>query len=226
MRLRGCLRPPHRLKETRLKTQLATALMGLALTIAPAAGRAAAPLANESLAGAEDVVAFWREAGPGMWFAKDPEFDRRFRERFADLYAAAKGGMLGYWQRTATGSLGLILLLDQYPRNSFRGTPAMYATDADARRAADIAIAAGHDREVEPGLQVFMYLPFGHSESLVDQDRAVELVRRLGEPELSHAMRHRDIIRQFGRFPHRNPILGRAMRPEEQRYLDNGGYSG
>lgn len=209
-----------------MKTQFAAALIGLALAIPPAAGHAAGPVARDSLKGAEDVVAFWREAGPGMWFAKDREFDRRFRERFADLYAAAKGGMLEHWQRTATGSLGLILLLDQYPRNSFRGTPAMYATDADARRAADIAIAAGHDREVEPGLQVFMYLPFGHSESLADQDRAVELVRRLGEPDLSHAMRHRDIIRQFGRFPHRNPILGRTMRPEEQRYLDNGGYAG
>ena len=206
---------------------LAKALLGLTLTVGPAFNHVAAESHDRlGLEEAGAVIAFWREAGPKMWFAKDPEFDRRFRERFAGLYAAARSGALEHWLESADGSLGLVLLLDQYPRNSFRGTSSMYDTDAAARRAADIAIAAGHDRAVEPAMQVFMYLPFGHSENLADQERAVALVGRLGEPSLSHATRHRDIIRRFGRFPHRNPILGRAMTPEEQRYLDNGGYSG
>ena len=173
-----------------------------------------------------DVIAFWREAGPERWFAKDAKFDDEFRNRFAILYSAARDDGLAHWQATPEGSLALILLLDQYPRNSFRGTPEMYATDAQARRAADLAIAAGHDQRIEPALRVFMYLPFAHSESLADQDRSVELVRRLGEPHLSHAEHHREIIRRFGRFPHRNPILGRAMKTNEQKYLDDGGYKG
>lgn len=172
------------------------------------------------------VVAFWRDAGPGLWFAKDDAFDRRFRERFLSLYEAATRGELGGWQATAEGALGLLILLDQYPRNSFRGTPRMYVTDPLARDVAAAAIDAGHDREVPIELALFFYLPFGHSEHLADQERSVALAQRLGQPNISHAERHRDIIRRFGRFPHRNPILGRAMRPEEQKYLDDGGYAG
>jgi uncharacterized protein (DUF924 family) len=175
---------------------------------------------------ASSVVAFWREAGPGLWFAKDAEFDRRFRERFADLYVAATRGELEGWAETPEGAMALVILLDQYPRNSFRGSPRMYATDDLARRIADAAIAAGHDRAIEPGFRLFFYLPFGHSENLADQERSVALVEALGEPSISHAKRHRDIIRRFGRFPHRNPILGRTMTEEEQRYLDNGGFKG
>ena len=122
--------------------------------------------------------------------------------------------------------MALVILLDQFPRNSFRNTPRMYATDAMARKIADAALKAGHDQAVEPALRLFFYLPFGHSENLADQDRSVALNESLGDPNLSHAKRHRDIIRRFGRFPHRNPILGRAMTPEEQHYLDEGGYAG
>jgi uncharacterized protein (DUF924 family) len=172
------------------------------------------------------VVAFWRDAGPALWFAKDPAFDQRFRERFARTYDTAARGGLRHWTDTADGALALVIVLDQYPRNSFRGTPRMYATDALARRAAATAIAAGHDRRVAPALQLFFYLPYGHSEDLADQEQAVDLCRRLGEPNLGHAIHHRDIIRRFGRFPHRNPILGRAMTADEQAYLDGGGYRG
>ena len=178
------------------------------------------------VAEAAAVVAFWREAGAGLWFAKDDAFDRRFRERFLSLYEAAARGQLGGWLETAEGALGLVILLDQYPRNSFRGTLRMYASDALAREVATAAIDAGHDRAVPLELQLFFYLPFGHSENLADQGRSVALARRLGQPNLSHAERHRDIIRRFGRFPHRNPILGRTMRPEEQHFLDEGGYAG
>jgi uncharacterized protein (DUF924 family) len=209
------------------------------LALGPAAARdlkeptsmpgAAVPAAHSSttaLAQAIAVVDFWRAAGPGLWFAKDPEFDRRFRERFIDLYEAATRGELRRWQETAEGSMALVILLDQFPRNAFRDTARMYATDGEARKLADAALAAGHDRAFEPQLRLFLYLPFGHSEDLADQDRSVALAESLGEPSLSHAIHHRGIIRRFGRFPHRNPILGRAMTQEEQRYLDEGGFRG
>jgi uncharacterized protein (DUF924 family) len=178
------------------------------------------------IAEARAVADFWRAAGPALWFAKDEAFDRRFRDRFLSLHEAAARGELSEWLATETGALALVLLLDQFPRNAFRGTPRMYASDALARQVAHAAIEAGHDRVAEPELAVFFYLPFAHSENLADQERSVSLVQRLGQPNLSHAERHRDIIRRFGRFPHRNPILGRSMTEEEQRYLDGGGYAG
>ena len=175
---------------------------------------------------AEAVVAFWREAGPKMWFAKDEKFDRTFRERFLGGHEKAALGELLGWLGSPTGAFGLILLLDQFPRNAFRDTPRMYATDRLARGVADAMITLGHDQAIEPDLRLFCYLPFAHSESLADQERAVALVRPLGEEMLKHALHHRDIVARFGRFPHRNPILGREMREEEQRYLDEGGYRG
>lgn len=185
-----------------------------------ATGRAAAP------ARAYSVVEFWREAGPSLWFAKDKDFDRRFRERLLSTHEAAARGELDGWLASPYGALALILLLDQFPRNAFRGTPRMYATDAKARAAAAAAIEARHDQALPKDLRLFVYLPFGHSESLADQERSVALATTLSEPDLVHAKRHRDIIHRFGRFPHRNPILGRPMRLEEQRYLDEGGYAG
>jgi uncharacterized protein (DUF924 family) len=172
------------------------------------------------------VVDFWREAGRSLWFAKNAAFDKLFRDRFLVLHEAAARGELANWPATPQGALALLLLLDQFPRNAFRGTARMYATDATAREVADAAIAAGHDRRVEAALQVFFYLPFGHSEDLADQERAVALAQRLGEPDATHAARHCEIVRRFRRFPHRNPILGRTMTAEEQRYLDEGGYAG
>jgi Bacterial protein of unknown function (DUF924) len=111
------------------------------------------------------VAAFWREAGPSRWFAKDEAFDRRFRAAFLDAHEAASRGDLDDWQRTPEGALALILLLDQFPRNAFRGTSRMYASDASARRIADAAIAAGRDRDVENALRTFFYMPFAHSEA-------------------------------------------------------------
>jgi uncharacterized protein (DUF924 family) len=214
-------------------------VMAAMLTFGSASGSIAAAesvdsrmrnIAAEALApghkDARDVVAFWREAGPNLWFAKDAAFDQRFRERYALLHEQAARGELTAWLSSPEGSLALVILLDQYPRNSFRGTARMYATDPLARDAAKAAIAAGHDRAIAKDLRLFLYLPFGHSEGIADQDRSVELCRRLGEPYLTRAEHHRDIVKRFGRFPHRNPILGRPMRPEEQRYLDEGGYKG
>ena len=171
------------------------------------------------------VVQFWRDAGPKMWFAKDVDFDRRFRDRFLELHEAAAHGDLD-WLATPEGALALLLLLDQYPRNAFRDTPRMYATDSLARLVADAAIRAGHDRNLPDDLALFFYLPYGHSEWLADQERGVALVARLGEPNHGRAKHHLDIVRRFGRFPHRNAILGRVTTAEEQRYLDEGGYKG
>ncbi len=197
------------------------ALIGLAVVVA--SGKAPAVTTPRS---ATAVVAFWREAGPALWFAKDAGFDQKFRERFAVDYEAAASGAYESWLATPEGALALIILLDQYPRNSFRGTSRMYATDELARSYARRAIQLGHDEAVENALALFVYLPFAHSEFLADQNRSVELTTRLGERHREHAEGHREIIRRFGRFPHRNPILGRAMRPEEQKFLDDGGFAG
>lgn len=173
-----------------------------------------------------EVVEFWRQAGASMWFAKDADFDRRFRENFLEAHEAAARGDLDNWMTTPEGALALLVLLDQFPRNAFRGSPRMYATDAAARRIAAAAVDAGHDRQMPRDLRTFFYLPFSHSEDLADQDRSVALCGPLGPPDSAHSERHRDIVKRFGRFPHRNPILGRNMRAEEQEFLDQGGYAG
>lgn len=184
------------------------------------------PARQDVPAEARAVVEFWRAAGPGLWFAKDEAFDKRFRDRFITAHEAAARGELAGWVASTDGALALIILLDQFPRNAFRGTARMYATDGHARLVADTAIGAGHDRNVDDELAKFFYLPFAHSEDPADQERSVALVRRVGGRDLAQALDHRDIIRRFGRFPHRNPILGRPMKPEEQHYLDHGGFKG
>ena len=173
-----------------------------------------------------DVVRFWRDAGPERWFRKDAAFDTLFRERFAAEHEAAARGDLAAWQDSAEGALALLILLDQYPRNSFRNTARMFATDAQAVAIADAAITRGFDRAVGDDMRRFFYLPFMHSERLADQERSVELYRALDGDGLRYAEIHRDAIARFGRFPHRNPVLGRAMTADEQKYLDDGGFAG
>lgn len=174
----------------------------------------------------EAVTTFWKEAGPERWFAKSDAFDSDFRERFLDWHVAAARRELDHWADSAEGVLALLILLDQLPRNAFRGSAHMYATDALARRFAHDAIAAGFDRHVEQGLRVFFYLPLSHAENMADQDLAVELNQRIGQPWLSHAIEHRDIVQRFGRFPHRNALFGRDSTEEEKAFLDAGGFSG
>jgi uncharacterized protein (DUF924 family) len=190
------------------------------------AGRAACRDTATQAATPAEIVSFWQEAGRPLWFAKDEAFDRCFRSRFLLAHEIASCGECDGWLETPTGALGLILLLDQFPRNAFRGTPRMYATDALARIAANLAIAAGQDLQISPQLRPFVYMPLCHSEDLADQERAVELMRRINETYAQPAIRHRDIIARFGRFPHRNPIIGRIMTTEEQDYLDRGGFAG
>ena len=174
----------------------------------------------------QEVLQFWRDAGPSLWFRRDAAFDAAFRERFLATHEAAASGALADWARSAEGALALVLLLDQFPRNAFRGTPRVYATDALARAAADGALRAGHDQQVDAGLRQFFYLPFMHSEALEDLDRCVALNEAVGGEALRYARHHRDIVRRFGRFPHRNAILGRQDTPEEKRFLAEGGFSG
>ncbi len=168
----------------------------------------------------DEVIAFWREAGPERWFAKDESFDRVCHERFYLTYEAAARGDLAEWELTPEGALAVVLLLDQFPRNMFRGTRRVYQTDATALDVADRAIERGFDSQVEPALRGFFYLPFEHSESLADQERSVALNEAAGDEDgLTWARHHYDIIARFGRFPHRNAILGRESTPEELAYL-------
>ena len=174
----------------------------------------------------KDVVGFWTAAGPEKWFAKNAKFDEAIALRFEPVHHAAARGEYDGWMASAEGSLALLILLDQFPRNAFRGTARMYATDTAARRHARAALAAGHMASVEPELQLFFCLPFAHSENLADQDLSVELNTHLGATARAHALGHRDIIRRFGRFPHRNALLRRSTTAEERAFLDGGGFAG
>jgi uncharacterized protein (DUF924 family) len=174
-----------------------------------------------------DVLAFWRAAGPDKWFKKDADFDAEIARRFAAVWQAAGSGALSGWEETPEGALALVIVLDQFPRNMFRGDARTYATDALARGAADRAMARQFDARVAPELRQFFYLPFMHSEELADQERCIRLGAGLGNDEFArYAHGHADIIRRFGRFPHRNAILNRMTTPAEQAFLDGGGFGG
>ena len=175
---------------------------------------------------ASNVLAFWREAGPTKWFKKDAAFDAGFSERFLAGHEAAARRELDDWAVTANGALALLILLDQLPRNAFRGSERMFATDAQALEIARRAIAAGFDQQVDAELRNFFYLPLMHSESLPDQQHAVALTEPLGAEQHRFALMHRDIIEKFGRFPHRNAVLGRGTTAAEQAFLDAGGFAG
>lgn len=181
--------------------------------------------ARDAAGNAADVVRFWR-AAQADWFSHDPAFDQRFRDRFFDLHLAAARHECDEWAAMSEGSLALLILLDQYPRNAFRGTARMYETDAHARHIARKAINAKLDHFIDSELRLFFYLPFAHSESLDDQQLSVDLNRQLGHPWIDHALGHANIIQRFGRFPHRNRLLGRCTTDAEQAFLDRGGFAG
>lgn len=174
----------------------------------------------------QDVVAFWTDAGPQQWYAKSDAFDAEFRRRFEAAHWAAASRQLDAWQEDADGALALMILLDQFPRNAFRGTAHMFATDPLAQYFAERAIAAGHDLAVARPLRQFFYMPFEHSESLAMQNRGVALMEPLDADTLRWAVLHRDIIKRFGRFPHRNAALGRQTTQAEQDFLAEGGFAG
>jgi uncharacterized protein (DUF924 family) len=178
-----------------------------------------------------DVLEFWfSERVQPLWFAKDQAFDEEIRARFGANVAAANVGDLDFWVRAAESSLALVLLLDQFPRNIHRGTPRAFASDARARTIAGTAIDRGFDRHTRPDRRFFFYMPFEHSEAAADQARSVALFRRWADEHdgagreraqelMEYVLRHQEVIDRFGRFPHRNAILGRESTAEELAFL-------
>jgi uncharacterized protein (DUF924 family) len=175
-----------------------------------------------------EVLDFWLgEIGPKGWYAGGDEIDARCRDGFADLWQAAHDGGLEHWVDGAVGTLAYLIVCDQFPRNIHRGSALAFATDAQARAAARKAVAEGWDLKAPEPERQFFYMPFEHSEDPADQALAVEyLTDRLpSDPEMAlHARAHQQVIARFGRFPTRNQALGRVSSPEEQAYLDEGGY--
>ncbi|ROR34441.1 DUF924 family protein [Inmirania thermothiophila] len=168
-----------------------------------------------------EVLDFWFDARVrGQWFRATPALDAEIRDRFEGLWRRAAGGGLAAWEATAEGALALVIVLDQFPLNMFRGRPEAFSTEALAREVAARAIARGLDAALDDAGRAFLYLPFMHSEDLRDQDRAVALFAAAGlEDNLRWARHHREIVRRFGRFPHRNAVLGRPSTPEEEAWL-------
>jgi uncharacterized protein (DUF924 family) len=178
-------------------------------------------------ANSNDILHFWRAAGPSQWFRKSDRFDDAIRLKFEPVHHAAARGQYDAWVETAEGALALLLLLDQFPRNLYRGSGHAFATDGKARAIARAAVEAGFHREVEPSLRQFFVLPFEHSEEMADHDEALRLAEELADPHISKWVGvHRDIIARFGRFPHRNAALGRVTKPKEHKFLEEGGFSG
>jgi len=168
-----------------------------------------------------DIRAFWfEELTPEDWFAKSDALDADIRHRFTATHLALARHVDEVWRVTPADRLAAVLVLDQFPRNIYRDTPLAFATDELARNEAKTAIEAGMDAMVPAEWRCFFYLPLEHSEAMADQDRCVELFEALGnENYLDYARRHRDVIARYGRFPHRNPILGRFSTHEEEAYL-------
>ncbi len=181
---------------------------------------------TDNLTSPSDILTFWRAAGYERWYGKDDAFDQELRDRFMAVWEAARDGKLSAWQDTDDGALALVIVLDQFPRNMFRNDPRAFSTDALAREVTTKAIAEGRDLRTDPVLRAFIYLPYEHSEDMADQERSITLFAPLGEDSLKWAVLHADIIRKFGRFPHRNTVLGRATTPEETAFLEEGGFAG
>ncbi len=176
----------------------------------------------------EEVLAFWLdEVGPPGWYKSSDALDDDIRDRFAETWSRAASGGLSLWLTYPTGVIAYLVVTDQFPRNMWRGTAQSFALDGAALGAAKAAVARRWDLRIDPPARQFFYLPLMHAENLSDQDRCVRLFHtRMPEASdnLLHARAHREVIRRFGRFPHRNQALGRATTPEEAEFLAEGGY--
>jgi uncharacterized protein (DUF924 family) len=175
----------------------------------------------------QDVLGFWKNAGPKKWFAHSYAFDDAIRLKFEPVHLRAARGEYDAWAAQPESTLALLILLDQFPRNLYRNSAHAFATDPKARAIARRAVEAGFHRQVEPQLAPFFMLPFEHSEDMADQDFALALAIEIDDADtLKWAQMHRDIVARFGRFPHRNLSLGRETTPAEQEFLDEGGFAG
>ncbi len=175
----------------------------------------------------QDVIKFWEEAGEDRWFTKNAAFDGTLTVRFKEAVKDAQAGAYDHWAETAEGALGLVILIDQFSRNIHRGSPLAFAGDARALKTAKAAVAKGWHRAFPAPLAQWFVMPFEHAEDLDAQRQAVALFNTMGLSEMAHwAQIHLDIIAQFGRFPHRNAVLGRTSTPEEIAFLKAGGFSG
>jgi len=173
-----------------------------------------------------DVLDFWWAAGEAKWYGGGEEFDTEIREKFGALHQEAASGNLNHWQESPSGALALLILLDQFSRNLFRNDAHAFASDPLALAIAKSSLEKGFDRAFPSPHRGFFYLPFEHCEDIGAQERAVDLFRVMGNMANYHyALIHMDVIRRFGRFPHRNAVLGRVSTPEEQKFLDSGGFS-
>lgn len=172
---------------------------------------------------AHEVLKFWFGGDRKAWFEKNPEFDEEIRQGFLPLYEQGAAGKLEHWQNAPDRCLALIVLLDQFPRNMFRNSARAFATDALALAAAKHALAQRYDERLSVDERTFAYLPFEHSESAADQARSCELMKPLGDEPYRYALRHKEIIDRFGRFPHRNAALGRTSNAEEVEFLKTPG---
>ncbi len=177
----------------------------------------------------DEVLKFWLdEVGPAGWYAPSEELDQEIKDRFEETWEAARKGACGLWLTYPSGTLAYIILTDQFPRNMFRGSAKSFATDRAALAAAKIAIKRKWDMQIDEPARQFFYLPLMHSENLCDQERCVRLMHermpKYGAGNIVHARAHREIIRQFGRFPYRNEALERKSTAPEQEYVAKGGY--
>src|SRR5690606_25224050 len=175
----------------------------------------------------DEVVAFWKDAGPALWFSGGESFDARCREALLELHLKAARAQLAHWVNRPADALALVLLLDQIPRNVYRGSAHAYATDPLARSVARFSMDQNHDEHFDVELRSFFYMPFMHSEALEDQELCVSIFRRIPQAASAPwAEHHGEIIRRFGRFPHRNVLLGRTHTREEEAWLAAGGFQG
>ena len=182
------------------------------------------PMNQPALPTIDDVLSFWF-SNPTRWWVKDPVFDSEIRDRFLPLHEAIVRGECEDWLRTPRGTVAYIVVLDQFSRNMFRGTARMFDSDAQARAAAARGLDRGDDRSLSPEERVFLCMPFMHSEDIADQERSVALFATAPSDNLRFAVLHRDIVQRFGRFPHRNAVLGRDSMPEEVEFLKQPGSS-
>ncbi len=175
----------------------------------------------------DDVLHFWfSELDPAQWWQADDALDQLIRDRFLSCWKRAAEGQLDHWQEEAPSCLALIIVLDQFSRNLHRGTPKAFSQDGKALKIAETALEKGFDQQVEPQKRMFFYMPFEHAEDMAMQEKSVALFERLGlKEQTDYAIRHRDIIARFGRFPHRNAILGRESSREETEFLTKPGSS-